>query len=123
MPRKSRPRAAHAQVQPHFARDVDRRLMEQQMAAIGRFLEQHQFASTDEANAAINALLAQGDLPHIFERFHRAGDVRGRFAGTGIGLAGAQQIVQLHGGELQVHSQEGHGTTVTVRLPLWRRGG
>jgi PAS domain S-box-containing protein len=58
------------------------------------------------------------DLPHIFERFHRAKNVVGRFAGTGIGLAGAQQIVNLHGGVLQVASAEDAGTTVTIRLPL-----
>ncbi len=58
------------------------------------------------------------DLPHIFERFHRASNARGQFAGTGIGLAGAQQIVNLHGGEIIVESEEGQGTTVTLRLPL-----
>jgi PAS domain S-box-containing protein len=58
------------------------------------------------------------DLPLIFNRFHRAKNVRGRFAGTGIGLAGAKQIVDHHGGELIVESQERTGTTVTVRLPL-----
>ena len=57
------------------------------------------------------------DLPHIFERFHRAGNVRGRFAGTGIGLAGAREIVQHHGGDMAVTSQEGDGTTVSIRLP------
>jgi len=58
------------------------------------------------------------DLPHIFDRFHRAGNVVGRIAGTGIGLAGAQQIVQQHGGEITVESREGDGATFTVRLPL-----
>jgi signal transduction histidine kinase len=57
------------------------------------------------------------DLPHIFERFHRASNVRGRFAGTGIGLAGAREIVGQHGGEIEVTSHEGEGTTVTIRLP------
>jgi PAS domain S-box-containing protein len=57
------------------------------------------------------------DLPHIFERFHRAGNVGGRFAGTGIGLSSAQQIVRQHGGDLEVTSQEGRGTTVSIRLP------
>ncbi len=61
------------------------------------------------------------DLPHIFERFHRASNVVGRFAGTGIGLAGAKQVLDLHGGELLVESSEGVGTTVTVRLPLDER--
>jgi signal transduction histidine kinase len=58
------------------------------------------------------------DLPRVFERFRRGGNVVGRVPGNGIGLAGARQIVEQHGGTISVTSQEGHGTTVTVRLPL-----
>jgi signal transduction histidine kinase len=38
--------------------------------------------------------------------------------GTGLGLSISYAIIRQHGGELEVHSQEGKGTTVTVRLPL-----
>ncbi|MFT4039207.1 MAG: PAS domain S-box protein [Thermomicrobiales bacterium] len=58
------------------------------------------------------------DLPHIFERFHRGGNVRGRIAGTGLGLWGSRRIVMQHGGEIGIVSEEGKGTTVTFRLPL-----
>ena len=58
------------------------------------------------------------DLPHIFERFHRAANVSGRMPGTGLGLPGARDIVEQHGGEISVQSEEGHGSTFTVRLPL-----
>ncbi len=58
------------------------------------------------------------DLPHVFERFHRAGNVAGRIAGTGIGLAAARQIVEQHGGTVAVESLEGNGSTFVVRLPL-----
>jgi PAS domain S-box-containing protein len=58
------------------------------------------------------------DLPWIFERFRRAGNVPGRVAGSGIGLAGAKQIVTQHGGTIVLESEEGRGTKVTVRLPL-----
>ncbi|HEX5501230.1 MAG TPA: GAF domain-containing sensor histidine kinase [Thermomicrobiales bacterium] len=58
------------------------------------------------------------DLPRVFERFHRGGNVAGRIAGTGLGLAGAREIVERHGGTIEVASSEGVGTTVTVRLPL-----
>ena len=58
------------------------------------------------------------DLPYIFERFRRGRNVTGRIAGSGIGLAGAKQIVEQHGGTIRIESKEGAGTTVTVRLPL-----
>lgn len=58
------------------------------------------------------------DLPRIGERFHRGGNVAGRIDGTGLGLAGARQIVAAHGGTLDLASTEGVGTTATVRLPL-----
>ncbi|MFN8556342.1 MAG: sensor histidine kinase [Dehalococcoidia bacterium] len=57
------------------------------------------------------------DLPYTFERFHRAANVRG-IAGNGIGLAGARQIIEQHGGQISVESVEGEGSTFTVRLPL-----
>ena len=58
------------------------------------------------------------DLPLVFEQFHRAGNVVGRFIGSGIGLAGSRQIVEQHGGTIVVESREGAGSTFTVRLPL-----
>jgi signal transduction histidine kinase len=58
------------------------------------------------------------DLPRLFERFFRGSNVVGRIAGTGIGLAGARQIVEQHGGTLTVVSAEGVGSTFTVALPL-----
>jgi PAS domain S-box-containing protein len=58
------------------------------------------------------------DLPTIFERFQRGRNVVGKVAGTGLGLAGARLIVQQHGGSIEIESEEGAGTTVTVRLPV-----
>lgn len=57
------------------------------------------------------------DLPFIFEWFRRAGNVSGRISGTGIGLASARQVVEQHGGRIEVSSVEGSGSTFTVRLP------
>ncbi|HEU0116464.1 MAG TPA: ATP-binding protein [Thermomicrobiales bacterium] len=58
------------------------------------------------------------DLPHIFERFHRGTNVAKRIAGSGIGLSGARQIVEQHGGAIAATSVEGQGSVFTVRLPL-----
>lgn len=58
------------------------------------------------------------DLPHIFERFYRASKDRSRkISGVGLGLSIAQVIAQRHGGEIQVESQPGVGSTVRVFLP------
>jgi signal transduction histidine kinase len=62
------------------------------------------------------------DLSRVFERFYRATNVVGRIAGTGIGLAGARQLVEQHGGSMAVESTPGAGSTFVVRLPLGRRG-
>ena len=58
------------------------------------------------------------DLPHLFSWFQRSRNVRDRIDGTGIGLASAKHVVEWHGGTLTVSSQEGVGSTFTVRLPL-----
>ena len=57
------------------------------------------------------------DLPHVFERFRRGRNVAGDVSGSGVGLASARRMVELHGGTIHVESREGHGTTFTVRLP------
>jgi PAS domain S-box-containing protein len=58
------------------------------------------------------------DLGRVFDRFHRGSNAAGRIAGSGIGLAGARQIVEQHGGTIEVESREGEGSVFTVRLPL-----
>jgi signal transduction histidine kinase len=60
-----------------------------------------------------------GELPRIFERFHRVAGAKGRsIEGTGIGLALVQELVKLHGGSIEVESEISRGTTFRVRLPL-----
>ena len=62
--------------------------------------------------------IAQAELPHIFERFHRVRGARSRTQeGTGIGLALVQELVRLHGGTLRASSVVGTGTTFTVSVP------
>jgi PAS domain S-box-containing protein len=61
--------------------------------------------------------IPEEDLPRIRERFFRASNVSRAFPGTGVGLAIIQEIVQGHGGRLDVVSRLGDGTEVTVTLP------
>ncbi|GEM_PF-118400 len=57
------------------------------------------------------------DLGNIYQPLFRAQNAR-RFRGTGFGLPLAKKIVELHGGQLEVQSEEGMGTTASVYLPL-----
>jgi len=63
--------------------------------------------------------IATDDLPKIFGKFQQATNrSAGDKSGTGLGLAIAQELVQLHGGEISVASEEGKGTTFTFTLPM-----
>jgi signal transduction histidine kinase len=62
--------------------------------------------------------IAAEHLPHLFERFYRVDAARSREAGgSGLGLAIAHSIVTAHGGSIEVKSDVGQGTIVTVTLP------
>lgn len=62
--------------------------------------------------------IPEADQPYVFDWFRRAGNVEGRIRGTGIGLASVRQVVEQHGGTISVESQEGEGSSFTLRLPL-----
>ena len=53
----------------------------------------------------------------VFERFYRA-DPSGNIPGTGLGMSLVKEIVELHGGRVEVESETGRGTTVTLWLPI-----
>ncbi len=62
--------------------------------------------------------IAPEHLPHLTRRFYRTDPGRSRaVGGTGLGLAIVKHIVERHRGRLEIVSQLGQGTVVTVRLP------
>ena len=63
--------------------------------------------------------IPQADQDHIFERFFRVDKSHSReIGGTGLGLAIARNAILMHRGVIKVYSEEGVGTTFTVRVPL-----
>jgi signal transduction histidine kinase len=62
--------------------------------------------------------IPEADRVRIFERFSRGANVAGRITGSGVGLTIVRQIVEQHGGTIDVASTEGRGSTFTIRLPL-----
>lgn len=63
--------------------------------------------------------IPEKELPFIFERFYRADPARGRQSGgTGIGLTIVKELVEAHGGEIEVESILGKGTSIVCRFPL-----
>ncbi len=59
------------------------------------------------------------DLPYVFQRFYVVDRSRGRrVSGAGLGLSIVKQIVEAHGGSVEVESTLGSGTTFTARVPV-----
>lgn len=58
------------------------------------------------------------DLPHIFTRYRRGSNIPSSITGSGIGLSGSLYIIEKHGGTIHVSSEEGNGSTFTIRLPV-----
>ena len=59
------------------------------------------------------------DLPKVKEKFYKANQT---VRGSGIGLAVADEIMNLHKGSLDIESGEGVGTTVTLTFPVYKEG-
>ena len=62
--------------------------------------------------------IAESELPHIFERFHRIRGARARtHEGAGIGLALVAELTRFHGGTVCVQSEVGKGTAFGISIP------
>jgi two-component system sensor histidine kinase SenX3 len=63
--------------------------------------------------------IEESELERIFERFYRVDQARSReTGGTGLGLSIVKHVISNHGGEVQVWSVPGTGSTFTVLLPI-----
>jgi heavy metal sensor kinase len=65
--------------------------------------------------------VSEEDRSKIFERFFRSDQARTQ-GGAGLGLSLAQAIARVHGGRIEVRSEQHQGSTFTVTLPLMPRG-
>lgn len=66
--------------------------------------------------------IAPDELPRLFQPYFRSdGAIRGGIAGTGLGMGIAREIVVAHEGSIDVTSELGQGTTVTLRFPRRRK--
>jgi two-component system heavy metal sensor histidine kinase CusS len=80
-------------------------------------------ASSDDAGMRIEvqdtgAGIPAEALPRVFDRFFRVDSSRSKSSGgTGLGLAIVQSIMTLHGGNAEIASDLGRGTSVTLRIP------
>jgi len=84
-----------------------------------------QVRATREGGEAVIAVkdtgvgIAAENLPNLFHRFWQADTSSQRkYQGAGIGLALVKELAVAHGGSVAAESSLGHGTTITVRLPL-----
>lgn len=123
--------ALHSAIEPHVAisgipkqiREALLALLSNALKYIGEAQDRHIWISLKtEGDTVVVSVRDTGigihpdDLPHIFERFWRA-DRGNSVAGTGLGLALAQQIAEIHNGSLTAKSNVEQGTTMTLQLP------
>jgi signal transduction histidine kinase len=80
-------------------------------------------ASTVDAHVVVNVTdggrgMSVEETHLIFEPFERLQQKTGSIRGIGLGLVVCRRLVEAHGGQISVKSQEGEGSTFTFTLPL-----
>lgn len=116
--------AAPADADPNRLKQVFMNILDNALKysrAPSKIFVKAEFAQLNDAPAVKISVADQGcgiskeDLPHVFDKFYKANvSVRG----SGIGLAVTNEIVNLHKGKLEIDSEEGRGTLVTIYLPV-----
>ncbi len=83
------------------------------------------FIKSYDSNKKLNIIISDTgkgikteDIPYIFDRYFQLGQKKEAQSGTGVGLALAKDIVELHNGEIFAKSDYGKGTSFTIELPL-----
>ena len=77
----------------------------------------HQNFTVEVSDSGIG--IPQESIEHIYERFYRVDKSHSReIGGTGLGLAITKNAILMHRGTIDVTSEEGKGTTFTVKIPL-----
>ncbi|MBO5209917.1 MAG: two-component sensor histidine kinase [Lachnospiraceae bacterium] len=77
----------------------------------------HQFFTIEVADSGIG--IPADSLDHVYERFYRVDKSHSReIGGTGLGLAITRGAILMHRGSIKAVSEEGEGTTFTVKIPL-----
>lgn len=65
--------------------------------------------------------IAEKDIPFVFDRYYQGEEGQKSFrAGSGIGLAMVKELVQLHGGIIEIFSKQGEGTELKISVPMGR---
>jgi two-component system, OmpR family, heavy metal sensor histidine kinase CusS len=88
----------------------------------------HDFSNNDSSTIRIEVSdtgvgIPPEALPRVFDRFFRVDSSRSQHSGgTGLGLAIVQSIALLHGGKVEISSQPGQGTRVTLHMPVSSSG-
>lgn len=86
----------------------------QGLISIKTSLREHEDKQTIEISISDNGKgVPEGIQPKLFRAFMTSKD-----GGTGLGLAQAKKIIDIHDGEINLESSPGKGTTITVRIPL-----
>jgi heavy metal sensor kinase len=85
--------------------------------------KQNDFIITEIKDTGIG--ISKEDLDKVFDRFYRADKSRSKEGGFGLGLSICEEIVNLHGGRMEIESEIGRGATVSIylknntQIPLW----